>query len=502
MRRVFLLAFAAFFALCATWALTLPLGTTIDESAHMSWAAAVADGQFTPARYEQPWGVDVLWVTARVQVPEVIAVLGVESGCSARDSTKPATCAPPSPASDSTRLVPGETIMSSYNPLYYLLVGWPVYVLPGLDGLYAMRLISALICSLLLACASVVALRIGKVAFAGLLVAVTPMVLAQAGAVNPNGAEAAGGLLAFTALSALALNPEPALLRSRIGFFALGAGVVAVVRPAGLEWLAVIAVMAALLLGVRHLYRVVRDRRSWIALGALLAAVIYAAVWNFTRGGLNSIPIPNGDGYTVKQSLENSLLGTPEMLRSMIGPFSTATTFAPFGTEAAWLCLFGCLLLGAALCATRRQLLVLGVWFAGIVLMPIVANAATAPGLINLWQGRYGLWFAVGLPVYAAMVIDIRVTESAPVLERRLTSLMGATVALGQLSMFWYVARRYGVGLAGSVLPRHFAWELPLGWGANCLLLLLGLALAGVLVWHGAARRDHALLPQDLAVQT
>lgn len=500
MRRVFLLAFAAFFALSATWAMTVPLGTTIDEGAHMTWAAAVSDGQLTPSRYDKLWGHDVLWVDARVRVPEVIADLGVESGCSARDPEKPATCAS-SAASDSTRLVPSSTIMSLYNPLYYLLVGWPVHVLPGLDGLYAMRLISALLCSLLLAGAAAVALRIGKVAFAGVLVAATPMVLSQAASVNPNGPEAAGGLLAFTALSALALDPDPARLRSRLGFLALGAGVVAVVRPAGLEWVAVIAVMAVLLLGARPLYRIVRDRRSWPALGGLLVAALYAAAWNFTRGGLNSIPLPHGDKYTLKDSLSDSVRGTPGMLRSMIGPFSSAETFSPFGTEAAWLCLFGFLLVGAALFATRRQLLVLGIWFAGIVLMPTVANALTAPGLINLWQGRYGLWFAVGLPVYAAMVIDMRLAAWAPIVERRLTAIMLAALALGHLAIYWFAVRRYGVGLSGSILPVHFTWAPPMGWESYGLLLLLGLALLGLLAWHGAAARDRSLPPQDLGVQ-
>jgi hypothetical protein len=503
MRRVFLLAFAAFFALSATWVLTVPLGATVDEGAHMEWAAAVSDGQIAPSRFDVHWTPDVLWVTGRVQVPQVIAALGVTTGCSARELDNPATCAPTSSPTDTTKLVPGATIMSSYNPLYYLLVGWPVHVLPGLDGLYAMRLISALLCSLLIASAAVIALRIGRVAFAGVLVAATPMVLYQASSVNPNGPEAAGGLLAFTALSALALDPEPALVRSRLGFLALGAGVVTIVRPAGLEWLGVIAVMAVLLVGARRLYHVVRDRRHWLALGGLLVAALFAAAWNFTRGGLNTLPAAaNGDGYTLGDSLSDSVRGTPETLRTMIGPFATHDTFFPFGTLAAWLCLFGLLLLGAALLADRRQLLVLGIWFAGIVLMPLVANAATAPGLMNLWLGRYGLWFAVGLPVYAAMVINIRLIALAPALEPRLTSILGAVVVLGHLSMFWLVARRYGVGLSGPVLPLHFKWSPPLGWESEGLLFLVGLALAGYLAWHGAAKRDHSLLPQDLAVQT
>lgn len=502
MRRVFLLAFAAFFALSATWAMTVPLGTTADESAHMTWAAAVDDGQLTPPRYDKLWGHDVLWVTARVRGPEVIALLGSESGCSAKDPQKPTTCFTPSAEADSTRLVPTTTIMSLYNPLYYALVGWPVYLLPGLDGLYAMRLISALLCSLLVACAAVVALRVGRIAFAGVLVAATPMVLCQAGSVNPNGPEAAGGLLAFAALSALALKPDPELVRSRLGYLALGAGVIAIVRPAGLEWLVVIAVMAVLMLGARHAYRLVRDRRSWPALGGLAVAILFAAAWQLTRGGLNSIPLPQGDDYTLQNSLSDSVRGTPGMLRSMIGPFSATDTFDPFATEAAWLFLFGFLVLAAALFATRRQLLVVGVWFAGIVFMPIVANALTGPGLIDLWQGRYGLWFAVGLPVYAAMLLDLRLAAWAPVVERRLTWLMVSLVAVGHLAVYWFEARRFGVGQAGSVLPFHFKWSPPMGWATYGLVYVVALALFGFLAWRGTpSSREGSLPPEDLHVE-
>jgi hypothetical protein len=465
--------------------LTLPPGTTVDEVWHMKWAAAVVDGQFAPPRYDRPWKPGVVWVDSKVQVPEVIADLGLGSGCTARVTGSPAKCTPASSPTESTRLVASDTIMSSYNPLYYLLVGWPVYLLRGLHGLYAMRLISALLCSLLLAGAAAIARRIGRFAFVGVLVAAAPMVLFEAGSVNPNGPEAAGGMLAFAALSALALAPDPSLVRSRVGCFALGAGVVAVVRPAGLEWLVVIAIMAGLLLGVRRLFEVVRDRRSWPALGGLLVAVLYAAAWNFTRGGLNTVPAASGDDYTLKDSLSDSVRDLPGIFRSMIGPFSSNDAFYPFGTEAVWSCLFGLVLIVAALLASRRQLLVLGTWLAGVLLMPIVANAATGPGMADLWMGRYGLWFAVGLPVYAAMVIELGLAARAPAIARRLTLITVPLVALGHLDIFWYVLRLYGAGMAGSVLPHHFGWEPPLGWVTDCLMLLCGLALMGLLAWHG-----------------
>jgi len=498
--RVLLLAFAAFFALSATFAVTDPLGAPIDEAQHMAWAAAVSDGQIAPHRYDQQvfWGRELILVTTRVRIPEEIASLNTEINCFAQRPQTSARCY--WPINRSTRTVAYHTTMGSYNPAYYMIVGWPVHVLPGLSGLYAMRLISALLCSLLLALAAALALRIGRVAFCGVLVAATPMALFLAGSVNPNGPEAAGGLLAFTALGALALDPRPALVRSRFTLFALGTAVVSVVRPAGLEWFAVLAAMAVLLLGAHRLLALVRDRRCWLPLGGLLLSLLYAAAWDLTRGGLNSIPVKGGNGYTVQRSIADSVNEMPGAFRAMIGTLGWNDTAAPFGTEAVWLGLLGVLLLGAALLATRRQLLVLAAWLAGIVLMPLVANALTAKGLLNLWEGRYGLWFAVGLPVYAAMLIGTRInalpeaasqvaSRVAARLEHRATTMFYLAVVFGQLAMYWLLVRRYGLGLKASVLAHHFAWEPPLGWVPGCSLLLIGLALDGMLLWRFAARR-------------
>jgi hypothetical protein len=498
-RRVLLLAFAVFFALSASWALTDPLGAPIDEETHMAWAAAVTDGQFSPVSYDQEvrWGLQIDIVTYKVRVPEELMLLDEGVSCYVQHPDIYAQCTlkPDAPG----KIVLYHTSMGSYNPLYYLLVGWPIHVLPGLDGLYGMRLMSALICSILLACAAALALRVGRMAFCGVLVAATPMALFLAGSVNPNGPEAAGGLLAFTALSALALDPRPALVRVRAGLFALGAGVVAIVRPAGLEWFAILAGMAVLMLSARGLLALVRDRRSWPALGGLLAALLFATAWNLTRGGLNSIPAGKGDGYTVGMSLRDTFRHLPGTLTSMIGGVGWNDTSAPFGTEAGWLVLLGFLVLGAVTLAGRRQLLVLGVMAGGIVLIPFVANAWTAPGLINLWEGRYGLWFAAGLPVYAAMVLCTGRDRLPRATLRRVPPLVYATVALGQLGMYWVVVRRYGVGIDGPLIPHVFKWSPPMGWDPGCQLLFLGLGLCGLLIWRfGGARADTtAAAPHD-----
>jgi hypothetical protein len=499
-RRIWLLAFAAFFALAASWSLSEPLGAPIDEPSHMLWAAAVSDGQFTPPRQTSAvvWGDPLLIEETDVRVPKEVAALATEINCFDHQDGVPASCYEPLDTSDA--LVPYVTPMGSYNPLYYLVVGWPVHVLPGLFGLYGMRIISALICAALLACAATTALRVSRIACCGVLVAATPTLLFLAGAVNPNGPEAAGGVLAFAALSALALDPRPELVRSRLAHFALGAGVVTIVRPAGLEWLALLLGIAFVMLGPRRSLALVRTRAglpSWIGLGVTLLA---SAAWDLTRGGLNTVPVNYFDGYTVTDSIRDSLLTSGGYIQEMLGLTGWNETPSPFGTLATWLGLLGLLVLGAALFARRHELLVLGVLLLGILLLPVAANASQAYGLVNLWEGRYLLWWSVGLPVYAATLLAVRLDRVPEPVGRRLPPLVFTLFVLGSVGAYWEILRRYGLGLPGPgskapevVLLMHFVWTPPGGWLPGMGLLALGFAVIGLLFY---LRRAEGRPPQ------
>jgi len=346
-----------------------------------------------------------------------------------------------------------------------------------------------LLCAALLACAFTVALRVGRVACCGVLVAATPTVLFLAGAVNPNGPEAAGGMLAFAALAALALDPRPELVRCRSSYFALGAGVVALVRPAGLEWLALLVAVGLVILGPRWSFELVRSRAAlpaWTGLGVTLPA---AALWDFTRGGLNTVPIRHFNGYTVHDSVRDSILTSGGYVQEMLGVTGWNEVPSPFGTLAAWLCLIGLLVLGAVLFARRRELVALGLLALGVVVLPVAANASQAYGLINLWEGRYLLWWSVGLPVYAATLLAVRLGRIPEPAARRLPPLVCALVGLGSLGAYWEIVRRYGLGLpgVGSKAPDvlwsgRFSWTPPGGWLPGALSLLAGFGLIGVLL--------------------
>ncbi len=482
-RRVWLVAFGVFFALAAAWSLATPLGSTIDEPGHMLWGAAVSDGQLHPARYYETvqWSEEILLLRGKVRVPESLAKLDREMDCYAFKSNVPASCAEPLNTSDtSTRWT---TVMTTYNPLYYMLVGWPVHVFGGLGGLYAMRLISDLICAALLASAAATALSVGRAAFCGVLVAATPMTLSLAGSVNPNGPEAAGGLLAWTALAALALDPKPELVTRRVGYLALGAGVFTLVRPAGLEWLALFLAMALVLLGRGRIRGLIGGRGARLAVAALAVTAVAAEAWNHFLGGLNVAPTGKPTGYTVGMSVSDSVRATPGYIQQMIGQTGWLDTPAPYGTQAVWLALTGLLVLGALLLGTRREIIVLLLLVAGIIMIPIAANAYKATGVGNLWEGRYLLWWAAALPVLAGTVLAVRGRRVPASMTRRLPVLVLAAVSLGQAGMYWVVVRRYGVGLAGPLLPTHFKWSPPMTWFPSALLLVAGLAGATALAW-------------------
>ena len=503
MRRIWLLAFVAFFALAASWSMVEPLGAPIDEPSHMLWAAAVSDGQFAPPRQTTTvvWGKPLLIEETDVTVPKELAELATEINCFDHQDIVPASCY--QPLNESTALVKYVTPMGSYNPLYYLIVGWPVHVLPGLFGLYGMRLISALICAALLACATTTALRVGRVACCGVLVAATPTVLFLAGAVNPNGPEAAGGVLAFAALAALALDRRPELVRSRLSHFALGAGVVTIVRPAGLEWLALLLATGFLMLGPRRALALARTRPgrpAWTGLGVTLPA---AAAWDLARGGLNTVPVDHFNGYTLNDSVRDSILSTGGYIQEMLGQTGWNETPSPFGTLAAWLCLIGLLALGAMLLARRRELLVLVGLLVGIVALPVAANAWQAYGLVNLWEGRYLLWWSVGLPVYAATLLAVRLGALPESVGRRLPPLVYLVFVLGSAGAYWEIARRYGIGQPGpggkaptEVWLTDFVWEPPGGWLPSLSLMLFGFGVLGVLFY---LRRGDGRLPKGPA---
>ncbi|MFJ9441631.1 DUF2142 domain-containing protein [Kitasatospora sp. NPDC101235] len=492
-RRLWAGAFAILFALSASWALATPIGGAPDEPAHLIRAAAVARGQVNGTEVMVPHevgGIKGHWAESGVELPRIYEDLAETHLCYAFKPWQSADCAPALKHSPGTAEV--TTSAGRYHPAYYFAVGWPSLLLPGKTAFYLMRLMSAAICSALAASAVVTAAEWRRRSFTlfGVVAATTPMSLFMFGVVNPNGPEIAASILVWSAAVALLMNPDPELLNRRLARLGIGAVVLISIRPLGLIWLPG-AVFFALLLGSRDALRaVLRHRTTWVWGGVALVTAGLALLWSSTHPDhsvFNSNLTPLA---AARKTFDNGLT----YIKQMIGYFGWLDAEPPAATLLLWSGVVVALVL-LALCYARRRdaLAVLGV-LAGIVVIPLVAQAMQARELGMIWQGRYLLPFAVGLPIVCAAVCHERLPGGFA--WRRLLMLCSGALAVADFAGFFWALRRMTVSNGGSffISPAH--WSPPVGWQPCVLVYAVAVVALGLLVAvpdrQGADRQQDA----------
>jgi hypothetical protein len=168
----------------------------------------------------------------------------------------------------------------------------------------------------------------------------------------------------------------------------------------------------------------------------------------------------------------------------MIGLFGWSEVPAPSITLFLWTALLGFVVFQAIACARdSRSIFVLGAAIGVSILAPFVIDSASAiaNGVGFTWQGRYGLPYAVGVPILAGMLVERSLLESL-LCRRRVLLVLGAAVVVAQTFAFWQMLRRYSVGLTGPLLfwvePR---WTPPLP--TLFLALAFPMALMALVWW-------------------
>ncbi|OLE29269.1 MAG: hypothetical protein AUG49_00010 [Catenulispora sp. 13_1_20CM_3_70_7] len=244
--RPWLLALLGFFLVAAAWAFASPMSSSPDEPSHIVKAAATARGESvnSTTRHEVKAGFEKTWLG--YPLPAKYATLDAMSACF-RNKLVSASCGKKFGTDDTTAIV--ETSAGNYNPAYYLPVGLPSLVLPGVGALYGMRLMSALLNSALLAAAVGIAAGWRRPGWPvlGVVVCGTPMTLFLSGTVNSNGMEATAAVLAWTAGLSLALDtgPKPGQVTRRAVALAVGGALLANTRSLGVLFtLSVLVVLA------------------------------------------------------------------------------------------------------------------------------------------------------------------------------------------------------------------------------------------------------------------
>jgi hypothetical protein len=466
-RRVWLVSFVSYLALISAWVLATPISASPDEPEHVHRAAAVVRGELLGYRTDP---ASRLFVTA----PQGLVSPSKSRLCFAFKPQVTADCA--EPLQGGSELVRARSEAGLYNPVYYAFVGLPSLPFPNETGIYLMRLLSGALCAGLLASAlaSAVAWRRSRLPVLGMLACVTPMVLFVLATVNPSAPEIAAAVSVWASGLVLAVTPvgtalTPVLLR-RVG---LAASVFVVTRQLSPLWLALMAAVLLLVAGRRRIRALVARRDTLVWALIVFLASCFAVAWIVLAGSLGGDPGDKPE-RTLEDGIKRSILLTPARVTQMVGVLGWLDTRLPWFTYVAFAGVVGVVVvLGLAASTRRGQLAVLSV-LGMTVLVPILIEGSQASRVGFIWQGRYTLPLAVGLPLAAALAAGLRglVPEA---LTRNLAVWLAALVGLAQFGAFAYALLRYQVGIDGGYDLLAGSWHPP--GGSLAVLLFFGVSL-------------------------
>lgn len=484
-RRTWWAMFAALGAAMTLWALSMPLFSSPDEPSHVVKAAAVVRGQFSGHDEARKNGTTV----TIVRIPGDL--IGPTPPCYAHRPTVSAACQSRKERPATT--VQAGTLAGHYPPLYYLLVGVGSLVAHGHAALYLMRLLSAALSAAFLASAWLSMLRWrSRLACIGFAAAASPMVLFMGAGVNPSGFEITSALCVWASLLAVLAQPQTADRRLLIRLLLASS---ALMSSRGLSplWLAVIVVICVLASGWSAVRAALQRRDAQVVVAAAVFVGLLACTWILAAGALNVQPRQQRSVLSRWAALAASYHRSPRRIGQMIGNFGWLDTPAPFWTNLAWIAAVSVVVLLCAATAKRAGVGALLVLILTALFLPVLIEASQERSLGLVWQGRYTLPIAVGVPLLAARCSDLSSVGSANVFARRLALWLVPVLMSAQYWAFRLNLSRNTVGL--GLRPSRRVWKPPL-LPTSLFLMLYAIALVGValtLLWSSssiAARED------------
>ncbi len=475
-RWVFWLTFILLFFVTGLWSVAGPLMSALDEPAHTVKAAAVIRGELLADEPADTPGRGL------VQVPELFDQTITLPNCFVFNNEMTAACQPEL-SGDLGVETEALTTAARYNPIFYALVGIPSLFSSSELTLYLMRLVVALLTSLMAALTIRTVTELGRSHWVmlGTVVSITPMVIFLSASVNPQSVEIAGALLVWVGMLAVLREPDKALLGRRLARVTLGAMFFANARGLGPFFLAMVLIAVVLCSPWRNLLIVVKDRTSWLWIGLSGAAVAFALGWILYAGSLDSTGAVVFPELVGKNVLKQTIDATSDYIRQTIGVFGWQDTPMPYWTY----------LIGAAILlfvvfiamATGRfvdRLVMLGL-AAVVLIFPLVSHYLQARYIGVFWQGRYILPLAIGVPLLAGFAILGPGRQIPLWINRRILGSLLLSVAGLQAFAFTINLHRYVNGWSGGWFRTDArTWFPPIH-----PLLLVGLSVLGWLLMAG-----------------
>lgn len=383
------------------WLFAVPPVRGIDEFDHIYRAAAVADGQW----FAEPSSVTRGTGAELVVPPDIISATRAE--CQELPYVGPEECL--GRRTERGVVVPGGA--GRYNPAYYAVVGLPSTLLDGTTAVYAMRILSMLLCAGALALALTGIRRPDRspATVIGVVLAVTPMIAYSSIVIAPNALEILSGLLLWVAWTGLLRSPTPtSALVVRLG---LAGALLVVLRPLGPLWCLLILLTGLLTVqaGLARVRALLGSRQVLVCAATTFAFTMLGVAWTLASQALEiGREVPKSD--SVQARLETVMGDLPLWVFQAIGAFPYRANPAPMIVYASFLVLLiG--FIGTAIVrgrgAQRVGLLLVCVL---TLLVPASITWLTYSDFVDSWQGRYTLPFAVGLGLLAGYVLHDRGT--------------------------------------------------------------------------------------------
>jgi hypothetical protein len=403
-RQVFAGYLACMLLMQAAWILTTPAFRGPDEFDHVYKAAAVARGQWT-APHGAPHGRGGI-----VTIPGSI-VRAASPVCQYYDYVGHDNCFPIKEVGHGHVQV--ATSAGAYNPAYYVVVGTLARPFTGAGVDFAMRAVTALLCSLLLAWAAVVVARWSTTVWPLLAftVGLTPALVYSTAIAAPNGLTYASAALVWAAL--IGLTRTRALGRHLVLPLTVGSVTLVVTHTTGSMWLLLTGLVVLVLQPLREWARLIWSRwRTWLGAAAIVLTVTaLSSAWirlehtnNLGTKALESDPFPFKQ-LPVFQAL---------WALQSIGTFPLRNEQAPVPVYVIWGVLLICTLTLLFWAGSRRERIAGAMTLALLLVVPTALSVVSYRTESLAWQGRYSLPLWLGITFLAGLALDRRRNSPSP----------------------------------------------------------------------------------------